>query len=130
MPIEGIFFFGLLMGFTNLIEIYKQLGRGSKDQSVQWTLWSDLKRRNQEYNSDRSLDLLLGVYESACDLNDVLIPNDNTTDQGFPDENEIINCNERDFYFSTASTLGVVSMSIFTFPLGIILDNYGCFISR
>ena len=28
MPIEGIFFFGLLMGFTNLVEIYKQLGLG------------------------------------------------------------------------------------------------------
>ena len=70
------------------------------------------------------------MYESACDLNDVLIPNDNTTGQDFPDENEIINCNERDFYFSTTSTLGVVSMSIFTFPLGVILDNYGCFMSR
>jgi len=95
MPIEGIFFFGLLMGFTNLVEIYKQLG----------------------------------VYESACDLNDVLVPND-TTNQGFPNENEIVNCNERDFYFSTASTLGLVAMSIFTFPLGVILDNYGCFLSR
>lgn len=96
MPIEGIFFFGLLMGFTNLVEIYKELG----------------------------------VYESACDLNDVLAPNDNATYQGFPDENGIVNCNERDFYFSTASTLGVVAMSIFTFPLGVILDNYGCFLSR
>ena len=95
MPIEGIFFFGLLMGFTNLVEIYKQLG----------------------------------VYESACDLNDVLVPND-TTNQGFPDDNGIVNCNERDFYFSTASTLGLVAMSIFTFPLGVILDNYGCFLSR
>ena len=94
MPIEGIFFFGLLMGFTNLVEIYKQLG----------------------------------VYESACDINDVLAPVENTTNPDFPDE--VINCNERDFYFSTASTLGVVAMSIFTFPLGVVLDNYGCFLSR
>ena len=95
MPMEGIFFFGLLMGFTNLVEIYK----------------------------------LLGVYESACDLNDVLAPND-TTNQDAPDANEIVNCNERDFYFSTASTLGLVAMCIFTFPLGVILDKYGCFLSR
>ena len=93
MPMEGIFFFGLLMGFTNLVEIYKQLG----------------------------------VYESACD--DVLAPND-TTNQDAPDANEIVNCNERDFYFSTASTLGLVAMCIFTFPLGVILDKYGCFLSR
>ena len=32
MPIEGIFFFGLLMGFTNLVEIYKQPGPGIQEQ--------------------------------------------------------------------------------------------------
>ena len=88
MPIEGIFFFGLILGFPNLAEIYKQLG----------------------------------VYEFACDTTDAV--NSSSTSSG------VINCNERDFYFSTASTLGLVAMSIFTFPLGVILDNYGCFLSR
>ena len=88
MPIEGIFFFGLILGFPNLAEIYKQLG----------------------------------VYEFACNVTDSVNISSISSD--------VINCNKRDFYFSTAATLGSISMNVCTFPLGVIFDRYGSFWSR
>ena len=93
MTIEGIFFFGLIMGFPNLAEIYKKLG----------------------------------VFESACDgvdNSDARMAISNSSSNG------VINCNERDFYFSTAATLGSTSMNVCTLPLGVIFDKYGSFWSR
>ena len=93
MPIEGIFFFGLIMGYPNLAEIYKKLG----------------------------------VYESACDGVDAVEARMVTSNSS---SNGVVNCNERDFYFSTAATLGSISMNVCTLPLGVIFDKYGSFWSR
>ena len=85
MPIEGIFFFGLIMGWPSLAELYKRQG----------------------------------VFENVC--------NSNETNNAFIGNYSLItvNCEERDVTFSTAGTLGSISMSLATFPLGIILDKYG-----
>ena len=41
-----------------------------------------------------------------------------------------LNCNERDELFSRAGLVGSASLSIMTFPLGILFDVYGSFVSR
>ena len=51
-----------------------------------------------------------GIYEFACDATDAVNTSSISSD--------VINCNERDFYFSTAATLGSIWMNAFTFPLG------------
>ena len=42
----------------------------------------------------------------------------------------IVNCNERDELFSAAGTLGSIAMNCMTFPLGVLFDRYGTFVSR
>ena len=69
----------------------------------------------------------LGVYESACDGVDAVEARMVTSNSS---SNDVINCNERDFYFSTAATLGSISMNVCTLPLGVIFDKYGSFWSR
>ena len=80
MPIEGIFFFGLIIGWPNLAEI--------------------LKSEN--------------VYAEVCETG-------NST---------LINCPVRDEIFASVGTLGSVTMNLMVFPLGIIFDRYGSFITR
>ena len=83
MPIEGVFFFGVIMGWPSLAELYKKQG----------------------------------VFESVC----------NQTAWNVTLNGTVINCEERDVIFSTAGTLGSITMNMATFPLGIILDKYGTF---
>ena len=104
IPIEGIFFFGHIMGFSILAEILKQLG----------------------------------VYESVCDVNDIENSRMSHSNESFGmtissskfTNYTVINCNERDSYFSTAATLGSVAMNVCTLPLGLIFDKYGAFWAR
>ena len=80
--IEGIFFFGIIVGWPNLSEILKAQG----------------------------------VYAAVCDTNSV-----NAT---------VINCPERDELFTAGGTLGSITMNSMVFPLGLIFDRFGTFITR
>ena len=78
IPLEGLFFFGLIIGWSNLAEILKAEG----------------------------------VYAEVCQ-------NGNLT-----------SCSERDEIFSAVGTLGSITMNFMVFPLGLIFDRYGSFITR
>ena len=82
MAIEGIFFFGIAVGWPNLAEILKAQG----------------------------------VFAATCETNDV-----NST---------LFNCPERDELFTAGGTLGSITMNSMVFPLGLIFDRYGSFITR
>lgn len=82
MPIEGIFFFGLAVGWPNLAEILKAQG----------------------------------VYADVCETEA-----GNTT---------TVNCPARDEFFTAVGTLGSITMNSMVFPLGLIFDRYGSFITR
>ena len=82
MPIEGIFFFGIAVGWPNLAEILKAQG----------------------------------VYANVCETE-----TKNTT---------MVNCPTRDEFFTAVGTVGSITMNSMVFPLGLIFDRYGSFITR
>ena len=77
---EGIFFFGLIIGWPNLAEILK----------------------------------VEGVYAEVCQTGN----------------SSSFNCPERDELFSAVGTLGSMTMSFMVFPLGLLFDYYGSFVTR
>ena len=80
IPLEGLFFFGLIIGWSNLAEILKAEG----------------------------------VYADVCQTGN----------------KSLVNCAERDEIFAAVGTLGSITMNFMVFPLGLLFDRYGTFITR
>ena len=80
MPLEGLLFVGLIIGWPNLAEILKAEG----------------------------------VYAEVCQTGN----------------QSSVNCAERDEIFSAVGTLGRITMNFMVFPLGLLFDRYGTFITR
>ena len=124
MPLEGIFFFGILIGWPNLAELYKESGVYESvcdKYATNVTLHGTINCPESEGNTYRIDFGSWPVWDDLIEIRKFRLI--------FSSSGSWIS-SERDVIFSAVGTLGSVTYNCMALPLGFILDKYGTFKAR